>query len=488
MKEIPVSQLIANEITPSLYREDDAFERFLMSIELFGILEPLKVFEVVPNESYQVVSGNRRLSAAKALSIKDVPCVLCEPVVLSENLVRAHQEQRVKKRSEILLEVNALYEQYGKYLRQGKKSDSIEVSKARQFRDGLNTEIGGKHVSQQLRTYEKRARELANGDKSVYENEIAALDRAKSLSGALKSQENRLSKSINEKVSVGYKFEFIPNTEVKVASSNHLIGIEDESVNLIYTSPPYFQMRDYGNGKSELGKESTVGEFIQNLANHFDDCKRVLAKDGTLWVNLMDSSQEYHFQLVPEKFALAMVERGWLLHDKQIWLKNNAQWHDVPRSIPVHEYIYIFKKSPFIKFNDKWVKDYYQEDGGGFTYGKKGGNVKLRSIIDYRDGVVKVATANNTILARECQKEGIRLTHSATFPITLPLIAILSCTEPGDLIIDCFAGTSTTGEGVLRVGGGRRYIGYELNLEFAMQSNVRLKKTANDLDCQGLAA
>ena len=488
MKEIPVSQLIANEITPSLYREDDAFERFLMSIELFGILEPLKVFEVVPNESYQVVSGNRRLSAAKALSIKDVPCVLCEPVVLSENLVRAHQEQRVKKRSEILLEVNALYEQYGKYLRQGKKSDSIEVSKARQFRDRLNTEIGGKHVNQQLRTYEKRARELANGDKSVYENEIAALDRAKSLSGALKSQENRLAKSINEKVSVGYKFEFIPNTEVKVASSNQLIGIEDESVNLIYTSPPYFQMRDYGNGESELGQESTVGEFIQNLANHFDDCKRVLAKDGTLWVNLMDSPQEYHFQLVPEKFALAMVERGWLLHDKQIWLKSNAQWQDMPRSMPSHEYIYIFKKSPFIKFDDKWVSDYAKEDGGGFTYGKNGGNVKLRSIIDYRDGVVKVATANNSTLARECQKEGIRLTHSATFPVTLPLIAILSCTEPGDLIIDCFAGTSTTGEGVLRVGGGRRYIGYELNLEFAMQSNVRLKKTANDLDCQGLAA
>jgi site-specific DNA-methyltransferase (adenine-specific) len=488
MKEIPVTQLIANELTDSLYGKDETFERFLMSIELFGILEPLKVFEVVPNESYQVVSGNRRLSAAKALSIKDVPCILCEPMVLSQDLVRAHQEQRVKKRSEILLEVTALYEQYGKYLKQGKKSDSIEVSKARKFREGLHTEIGGKHVSQHLRTYEKRARELAKEDESVYQREIEALDRAKSMSGALKSQENRLAKSINEKASVDFKFEIIPNTEVKVASSNRLIGIEDESVNLIYTSPPYFQMRNYGNGHSELGQESTVDEFIQNLANHFDDCKRALAGNGTLWVNLMDTSQEYHFQLVPEKFALAMVERGWLLHDKQIWLKSNAQWHDVPRSIPVHEYIYIFKKSPYIKFNDTWVREYYREDGGGFTYGKKGGNVKLRSTIDYRDGVVKVATANNTILAQECQRKGIRLTHSATFPVTLPLIAIMSCTEPGDLIVDCFAGTSTTGEGVLRVGGGRRYIGYELNLEFAMQSNVRLKKTANDLDCQGLAA
>jgi DNA modification methylase/ParB-like chromosome segregation protein Spo0J len=488
MKTIPASQLIANELTSSLYLEDEAFERFLMSIELFGILEPLKVFEVVPNESYQVVSGNRRLRAARALNIVDVPCILCEPMVISTDLVRAHQEQRVKKRSEILLEITALYEQYGRFLKQGKKSESEEVNKARKFRDGLHLEIGGKHVSQHLRTYEKRARELAKGDKAAYKREIEALDRAKSLSGALKSQENRLAKSINEKARVDFKFEIVPNAEVKVASSNQLIGIRDESVNLIYTSPPYFQMRDYGNGQSELGQETTVEEFIKNLAHHFDDCKRVLAKDGTLWVNLMDTCQEYHFQLVPEKFALAMVERGWLLHDKQIWLKSNAQWQDLPRSLPAHEYIYVFKKSPFIKFNDTWVREYTQEDGGGFTYGKEGSNVKLRSIIDYRDGVVKVPTANNANLAQECHRKGIRLTHSATFPVTLPLIAIMSCTEPGDLIIDCFAGTSTTGEGVLRVGEGRRYIGYELNLEYAMQSNVRLKKTANDLESQGLAA
>ncbi len=459
-----------------------------MSIELFGILEPLIVFEVEPNQRYQVVSGNRRLSAAIALGKKDVPCILCEPMVLSKDLVRAHQEQRIKKRSEILLEVNALYEQYGKYMKQGKKSDSSEVSKARQFRDVLQIEIGGKHVSQQYRTYENRARELAKEDEAVYKREIEALDRAKSLSGALKSQENRLSKSINEKARGDFKFEFIPNAEVKVASSKQFIGIVDESVNLIYTSPPYFQMRNYGNGKTELGQESTVDSFIHNLACHFDDCKRVLASNGTLWVNIMDTCQEYHYQMVPEKFALAMVGRGWLLHDKQIWLKSNAQWQDVSRSIPVHEYIYVFKKSPFIKFNDTWVREYCREDGGGIAYGKEGSKVKLRSIIDYRDGVVKVPTANNASLAQECHSKGIRLTHSATFPVTLPLIAIMSCTEPGDLIIDCFAGTSTTGEGVLRVGEGRRYIGYELNLEYAMQSNVRLKKTANDLESQGLAA
>jgi len=488
MENIPIELLLPNRRTQSIYGVDKEFTRLVMSVELFGVLEPLKVFLVQDEKKYQVVSGNRRLSAAIHLGLEVVPCVICEPVEIDDDLVLAHQEQRVKLRSHQLREIKALYDRYGKHLKQGKTSDDEEVKKARDLREVLDAELGGKHVSQQLRTYENRAKELSAGNGEVYLREIESLDRAKSLSGALKSQENRLAKSLNEKVSSGFTFEVIPNAEVKVASSERLIGIEDESVNLIFTSPPYFQMRDYGNGQSELGQESTVDEFVENLADHFEDCKRALAGDGTLWVNLMDTSQDYHFQLVPEKFALAMVERGWLLHDKQIWLKSNAQWHDVPRSIPVHEYIYIFKKSPFVKFNDSWVRDYVQDDGGGFTYGKKGGSVKLRSVVDYRDGVVKVATANNSALAQECKKEGIRLTHTATFPVTLPLVAIMSCTEPGDLIIDCFAGTSTTGEGVLRVGGGRRYIGYELNMGYAMQSNVRLKKTVNDLESQGLAA
>lgn len=487
MKEIPVSQLIANEITPSLYREDDAFERFLMSIELFGILEPLKVFEVVPNESYQVVSGNRRLSAAKALSLKDVPCVLCEPVVLCENLVRAHQEQRVKKRSEILLEVNALYEQYGKYLKQGKKSDSVEVSKARQFREEIHTEIGGKHISQQLRRFEKTAQKISNGDNEKYRAEIDELDKSKSLSGALKSQEKRLFAKLNKQARETFEFEVISNAEVRSTSSKSLNEIKSGSVKLCFTSPCYFQLRVYNNGEGEMGQEPSVKEYAANLASHFDECKRVLADDGTLWVNIMDTVIDYQFQLAPELFVLEMVNRGWMLHDKQIWLKKNPVWNDTSRSNAAHEYIYVFKKCPFVQFDDTWVKDFVNDEYG-FTYGHSGNRVKLRSIIDYRDGVIVLPIANNTKLSQKCAEQGIRLTHSATFPVILPLIAIMSCTKPGDLILDCFSGTGTTGEAVLRVGGGRRYIGYEINEEYQMQANVRLKETVRDLESQGIAA
>jgi len=294
MEYIPIERLLINQRTTELYSPEGNGGRLVKSIQLFGILEPLKVYRVDKSGMFQVISGNRRLIAAQELGLLEVPCIIVEPIVIVDDLIFAHQEQRVKKRSEILLELNALYEKYGKYLKQGKKSETAEVIEARRFRDELHVEIGGKHVSRHYRIYENRARELSKGSEEVYKKEIESLNRAKSLSGALKSQENRLAKAINEKSSSDFKFEIIPNAEVKVASSNKLIGIEDESVNLIFTSPPYFQMRNYGNGKAELGQESTVNDFIQNLANHFDDCKRVLAKDGTLWVTSKFGSRVMH--------------------------------------------------------------------------------------------------------------------------------------------------------------------------------------------------
>ena len=488
MENIPIELLLTNERTKTLYQVDDGLNRLLMSVELFGILEPLKVFKVQEVKEYQIVSGNRRLLVAQKIGLKTVPCVICEPLELEDDIVMAHQEQRVKLRSEYLREVTVLHERYGIYLKQGKPSSINEVRKARELRDLVEKEIGGKHVSQQLRTYARKAQELSNGDEMLFQKELSQLDKAKSLSGAIRAQEHRLSKLTNAKAKEVFEFMNVPFAELRCKSSRSLEGIIKDSINLIFTSPPYYLMRDYDNGTGELGQERSVDEFIKNLVAHFDDCRRVLAKDGTLWVNLMDTNRDFQFQLVPEKFALEMVKRGWLLHDKQIWLKSNARWSDVSHSLAVHEYIFIFKKSAFVKFDDSWAKEFCSEDGTGFTYGNKNGHVRLRSVIDYRDGVIKVPTANNSVLAKECQKSGIRLTHSATFPITLPVIAILSCTEPGDTIVDCFSGTATTGEAVLRVGGGRRYIGYELNLEYCMQANVRLRKTANDLESQGLAA
>lgn len=488
MKDIPTKLLLPNLRAQSIYGVDKEFNRLVISVRLIKIIEPLVVYEISGEGKYQVVSGNRRLAAAIHIGLPVVPCVVVPPLEIDDDRVFAHQIQRVKLRSHKVLEVMALHRQYGKFFKQGTRNHTKEGAKAIEFRKALDSEFGGKHVTTQYRTYGERAKLLSQGDDSAFKRELDLLDQAKSLRSAMKEQVRRLADAQNFAGREKFEFVQIPNADIRNADSSQLEGILDDSVSLIFSSPPYFGLRDYVLGHDQLGQEMSVVDFVSRLASHFDECLRVLKPKGTLWVNICDSIADYQYQLVPEKFACAMVERGWMLHDKQIWLKSNVRWNTTPRSSAVHENIFVFKKEEQVDFDDSWAQVYHKDDKGVLTYGKVGGKVKLRSIIDYRNGVVEAPVANNSALSKECQKQGVLLTHTATFPLTLPLIAIMSCTSPGDTILDVFSGTGTTGEAVLRVGGGRRYIGYELNKDFLIQSKVRLGRAMQELESDELAA
>jgi predicted methyltransferase len=69
-----------------------------------------------------------------------------------------------------------------------------------------------------------------------------------------------------------------------------LSSLEEKSVNTCVTSPPYWGLRDYGNG-DQLGQEETPEKFVESLVNVFREVRRVLRDDGTVWLNLGDS---YH--------------------------------------------------------------------------------------------------------------------------------------------------------------------------------------------------
>ena len=64
--------------------------------------------------------------------------------------------------------------------------------------------------------------------------------------------------------------------------------LESESVDCVITSPPYFGLRDYGMSE-QIGLEETPEEYVAKLVEVFGECKRVLKKEGTLWLNLGDS-------------------------------------------------------------------------------------------------------------------------------------------------------------------------------------------------------
>ena len=102
-----------------------------------------------------------------------------------------------------------------------------------------------------------------------------------------------------------------------------------QSVHVIVTSPPYWQRRVYAgeqDGDVSLGSEDTLKEYIVNLVSVFDKARRVLRDDGMLWVNLGDGFSGKQDTLLdrvglPERFAIAMQEDGWVWRDDIIWKK-----------------------------------------------------------------------------------------------------------------------------------------------------------------------
>jgi site-specific DNA-methyltransferase (adenine-specific) len=131
-----------------------------------------------------------------------------------------------------------------------------------------------------------------------------------------------------------------------------------ESVDCVVTSPPYWSLRDYGV-RHQLGLEERPEEYIERLCAIFDEVRRVLKPDGTCWVNLGDayttrssktgktakqpqpilsaaSNKALNFRRplaklpakclvqLPARFALSMIDRGWILRNEIIWHKPNC--------------------------------------------------------------------------------------------------------------------------------------------------------------------
>ena len=163
-----------------------------------------------------------------------------------------------------------------------------------------------------------------------------------------------------------------------------LKGFPDGSIDCVISSPPYWGLRDY-NVSGQLGLENTFEEYIKKLCDIFDEVKRVLKKEGTCFVNIGDSylgsnqgygqkegqgsglqntsdgyfassnnkpalskykSQAKSLALIPFRFAIEMVNRGWILRNDCVWYKRNSMPSSVEdRFSNKWEHIFFFVKS-----------------------------------------------------------------------------------------------------------------------------------------------
>jgi len=310
-------------------------------------------------------------------------------------------------------------------------------------------------------------------------------------------------------------------TEVIVNGNALRLPLADNSVQCCVTSPPYWNLRDYGTD-AQLGLEPTPEAYVANMVAVFREVWRVLRKDGTLWLNLgasyagsgkghtksgtlvgykqatnhgsttgqpaarLDDFKPKDLVPIPWMTAMALQQDGWYLRSDIIWAKSNPMPESVrDRPTTSHEYLFLLTKAaryycdmraiaePAQPFhvcgpNSRANVDRTVEHGtrkqdaigkGRYT----GFNER------YRDN--PVATRNKrdvwTISVRPFSGA-----HFATMPVDLVEPCILAGSRPGDVVLDPFAGAGTVGLVASRL--GRRHIGVELSMDYCRMAERRI--------------
>jgi DNA modification methylase len=248
------------------------------------------------------------------------------------------------------------------------------------------------------------------------------------------------------------------------------------------TSPPYWGLRDYGND-GQLGLESTPQEFVENLCKVFDEVWRVLADDGTLWVNLGDTYVEKSLAGIPWRFAFAMQDRGWYLRNDIIWAKPNPMPEGATdRCTRSHEYVFLLTKNSRYYFDSKAIRETSSDVKGSEQRYKSAFNVGDKHEAGvYSPKGQKHTAGMKTFDGKRNRRSVWTVTtvsfkgaHSAVYPPALIEPCVKAGSAEGDTVLDPFSGSGTTGEVALKL--GRNYVGCEINPDYAQLSEKRISE------------
>ncbi len=261
--------------------------------------------------------------------------------------------------------------------------------------------------------------------------------------------------------------------------------LPDRSINCVVTSPPYALhfKKEYGN----VAKD----EYVEWLRPFAREIFRVLADDGSFVLNIGGSYNAgsptrslYHFR------ALLMLcdEVGFHLAQEGFWynpakLPSPAEWVNV-RRVRIKdsvEYVWWLSKSPMPKADNRRVLVEYSPDMRrllvrGYKAKKRpSGHNITKKFVD-RGGSIpsnvleRGNNESNSEYIKLCQAHEMK-PHPARFPAALPEFYIKFLTEPGDLVLDIFAGSNTTG--AIAESHGRRWLGFELEPRYVNNSRLR---------------
>lgn len=243
-----------------------------------------------------------------------------------------------------------------------------------------------------------------------------------------------------------------------------LSELPDGIVQACITSPPYFGLRDYGVD-GQIGLEGTPQEYVERLVDVFREVKRVLADDGTLWLNLGDSYagswgasalwgvKPKDLLGIPWRVAFALQADGWCLRSDIVWAKPNPMPESVrDRPTRAHEYVFLLSKSERYFYDHEAIKEPAVSDhpsGNGF---KRPQSLSRQN----KDGTPKgkdeqwadVGGKRNRRSVWHIPVRPFKGAHFAVFPEALVEPMVLASTRPAGKHCDCDETIATpTGSG-----------------------------------------
>ena len=309
--------------------------------------------------------------------------------------------------------------------------------------------------------------------------------------------------------------------------------LPDRSVQLVITSPPYFQQRDYGGG---IGNEARLEEYLDSLLSLFRECVRVVRDDGSLVFNLGDKYEDSSLLLVPYRFAIGATETGLVkLVNDVTWVKKNPTPRQFRRRL-------VSSTEPFFHFA-KTADYFYNPDAfmanedtpkklraQGMSVGQKyfelidqsdlsesekhnarlalekairevrrgeiaGLRMKIRGIhaeaFGGQDGGRKIQIEKNGFtlirlrgdkLKRDVLEHSVEsikgIKHPAIYPVKIVEEFLHLLTRLGDVVLDPFIGSGSTAVACKKL--GRHFIGYDINPEYCEYAQNRVETIANE--------
>ena len=290
---------------------------------------------------------------------------------------------------------------------------------------------------------------------------------------------------------------------------NILPTLETKSVQCVVTSPPYYNLRDYGVNM-QIGQEATYQEYIDNLVSVFREVRRVLKDDGTVWLNLgdsyagsgqggnLDKNKELESMTplkqtplaglkkkdligIPWRVAFALQEEGWYLRQDIIWHKPNVMPESVKdRCTKSHEYIFLLSKHKNYYFDAEAIKEpVVSIKGNNKTF--RNGGVYTKGQSYFNSKKIEAETHGNK--PNESGKRNKRDVwtipthpykgaHFAAFPLGLVIPCVLAGTREGDVILDPFFGSGTVAEAAALL--NRNWLGIDINPDYEPLYKQRL--------------